>query len=56
MNLTKEEQIFLLAILNNRVTHPNQIGWVNPMNKEMVFTHQEMVNLHRKIAETQVAV
>jgi len=49
MTLTEEEQIFLLAILNNRVTHPNQIGWVNPMNKEMI-------NLRNKIAETQVAV
>lgn len=49
MNLTVEEKAFLLHVLNNRVTHPNKLGWVNPLDKDMVFEHQDMVQLLNKI-------
>lgn len=51
MNLTPEEKTFLLHLLHNRVTHPNKIGWVNPLNRDEVFTHQQMVILQDKVKQ-----
>jgi hypothetical protein len=49
MNLTPAEKTFLLHLLHNWVTHPNKIGWVNPLDRDEVFSHEQMVNLQDKV-------
>jgi len=49
LQLTNDEKVFLLHLLENRVTHPNKIGWVNPRNTDDVFEHHQMVTLLNKV-------
>ena len=49
MKLTDQEGIFLLSLLKDWLSHPMKLGWVNPMDKDEVFTHQQMEELSDKI-------
>jgi len=49
MKLTDQEGIFLLSLLKNWLSHPMKLGWVNLMDKNEVFTHQQMEELSVKI-------
>jgi hypothetical protein len=49
MKLTDQEGIFLLILLKEKLSNPMKSGWVNPMDKNEVFTHQQMEELSIKI-------
>jgi hypothetical protein len=49
LNITQEEKAFLLHLLRERVNHPMKFGWVNPLDKDEVFDHEQMVQLHQKV-------
>jgi hypothetical protein len=49
MKLTDQEGIFLLNLLKEKLSDPTKLGWVNPMDKNEVFTHQQMEELTLKI-------
>ena len=49
MKLTDQEGIFLLNLLKEKLSHPMKLGWVNSMDKNEVFTHQQMEELSVKI-------
>jgi hypothetical protein len=49
MKLTDQEGIFLLNLLKEKLSDPTKPGWVNPIDKNEVFTHQQMEELSIKI-------
>jgi hypothetical protein len=49
MKLTDQEGIFLLNLLTDKLSHPMKLGWVNPMDKNEVFSHQQIEELSVKI-------
>jgi hypothetical protein len=49
MKLTDQEGIFLLNLLKDKLSHPMKHGWVNPMDENEVFTHQQIEELSVKI-------